>query len=108
MAAALSLEEYLSVCALIEGQDIDDDTTYGTFSAAIGDVIERMSPLAPPAEIADWHNKTLEILQTFKGLVDTQPEDQLISYPINTKNSGTPGRWTLIRRVGIVVDGASF
>ena len=74
---ALSLDEYLSVCALLE-QDLDDDTTYGTFSVAIGASIERMSPLAPPAEVADWHNKSLEVVKVLKGLVDSQPKDKVI------------------------------
>ena len=77
-AAALSLDEYLSVCALTEELDLDDDTTYGTLSAAMGALIEGMSPLAPPAEVADWHNKSLEVAKVLKGLVDSQPDDKVV------------------------------
>ena len=77
-AAALSLDEYLAGCALPQEQNLDDDVTYGMLSAVMGDFIERMSPLAPPAEVADWHNSTLAVARTLKGLADSQPEGKVI------------------------------
>ena len=78
-AAALSLDEYLAECSAFTDQAaLDDDATYGDFSAAIGDVVEAVSSLAPPAEVADWHSKVLELLRTLKGLVDSQPEDKVV------------------------------
>ena len=41
-------------------------------------MIEILSPLAPPVEIADWHNNVLNLLQTAKSAADEQPEDNLI------------------------------
>ncbi len=77
-ADALSIDEYLSVCDSLEEQELEDDTTYGELSAALGDLIEEMSSLAPPAEVADWHNEVLELAKATKGLVDSQPEDKVI------------------------------
>lgn len=49
-----------------------------------------------------------EVKPTARLHLQPKPQPKGISYPINTKNSGTRGRRTLIRREEIVVDGASF
>ncbi len=58
--------------------ELRDWTTYGELSAAAAQMIEVFSQLAPPDEVADWHNKGLTLVRNFKRLVDTQPVDQEI------------------------------
>ena len=97
-ATALSLDEYFSACALTEELNLDDDATYGTLSAAMGALIEGMSPLAPPSEVADWHNKSLEVAKGLKGLVDSQPDDKVIGiefFAIATELEGLQEALTL-------------
>ena len=55
-----------------------DWTTYGELSAAAAKMIEVFSPIQPPDEVADWHNKGLALVRNFKRLIDTQPADQAI------------------------------
>ena len=73
---ALTLDEYLLNCALVE--ELRDWTTYGELSAASAKMIEVFSKLTPPDEVADWHAKGLALVRNFKPLVDTQPADQEI------------------------------
>ena len=73
---ALTLDEYLLNCALVE--ELRDWTTYGELSAASAKMIEVFSKLTPPDEVADWHDKGLILVRNFKALVDTQPADQEI------------------------------
>ena len=78
-APALSLDEYLLQCSVFADQeDLEEGSTYGELSAALGEVIEMMSSLMPPEEVADWHNKTLELGRTLKGVVDSQPKEKVI------------------------------
>ena len=79
-SATISLDQYLSVCGTVaaEGGTIEDDVTYGMLSADMGVIIELMSSVTPPAEVADWHNKSLEITRVLKGLLDSQPADQVV------------------------------
>ena len=75
----LSIDEYLTACSLLaEGPETEDDATYGEISAAVEGLIEMMSSLAPPSEVADWHDKVLEFMTTYKDLVDSQPEDEVM------------------------------
>ncbi len=37
-----------------------------------------MSSLAPPSEVAEWHDKAPQFMTTYKGLVDSQPEDEVM------------------------------
>lgn len=77
-AAALSLEEYLSACSGIEEGVLEDDTTYGELSAGVEETIEKLSPLAPPAEVAEWHNLALELARALKDVYDSQPENMVV------------------------------
>ena len=77
-SAALSLDEYLAQLDCASSDEEPEPETYGEFSVLAQKLIDERSALVPPAEVADWHNRSLEILQTFKGLVDSQPEDQVI------------------------------
>ena len=72
----MTLDEYLLNCPLIV--ELRDWTTYGQLSAAAAKMIEVFSPIQPPDEVADWHNKGLALVRNFKRLVDTQPADQPI------------------------------
>ena len=87
--ATLSLDEYLVECSLFTDQDeLEDDATYGDLSVALGDVVETLSSLAPPAEVADWHNRNLELGRALKGLIDSQPEDQVIGLELLAIGAG--------------------
>ena len=80
---AMSLDDYLSVCAMqAESQNTDDAETYGELTARLGEAVEQVSSLTPPAEVADWHNNMLELLTTFQDLADSQPEDMIIGLEI--------------------------
>ena len=59
---------------------MEDDATYGDFSSALAEMIGILQPLAPPPEVADWHDKGLELLQALKTLVDAQPEDSVVGF----------------------------
>ncbi len=76
-ATASSFVEYLSVCGELSDH-VGEPATYGEFSESVAGIIDTMSPVNPPAEVADWHNLNLEIAHALKPLVDAQPEGEEI------------------------------
>ncbi len=81
----VSLDDYITACGAAAAGAEDafstgaaesfDDVTYGDLSAIIAAQVEATSALLPPDELADWHNKRLEILEGFKVALDAQPAD---------------------------------
>ena len=72
----------MSKCgAFVDGLpgDLENTTyTYRELSDVIAETIEVVSPLSPPAELADWHSKALEFYQIFQEGVDSQPAQNVI------------------------------
>ena len=70
-----SLDDYLARldCASFESQQ--EAATSGDFSAPFTEIVERMSVLAPPPEIAAWHQARLDGLQAIKTSIDQQTQD---------------------------------
>ena len=84
VSTPLSLGEYLLNCSTpkVMGMDLEDDFTYGDFSVTITESLAAMSPLTPPAEVADWHSKAMAYLQTIKTQVDRQPGDDVVELAV--------------------------
>ena len=74
-----SWEEYVAWCsrAFLEEPPGDEDPTYGEASTFYAGVIESMKSASPPAEVADWHNKYLDVFEALKTLIDTEDKDKL-------------------------------
>ena len=82
--AALSLEEYLLLCAELDesGEGLDVANTYGEMQAAVLAMIESLSAASPPAEVADWHKVSLEVVLAMNTALDALPDDQEIGVEI--------------------------
>ena len=73
-------DEYVSWCSQASLEEPStDEATYGEVSAFYAGVIERMRSTAPPAEAADWHNKTMDSIEAMKALIDAGPEDEIFN-----------------------------
>ena len=72
-------EEYVAWCsqALLEEPPGDEDPTYGEASTFYAGVIESMKSASPPAEVADWHNKSLDVIEAMKALIDAEAQAEL-------------------------------
>ena len=70
-----AIDEYVSLCQTWQEVELEETATYGEHSAAAGQLIEAMGSKTTPPEVADWHRKTLILLQEGKGLVDSRPKD---------------------------------
>ena len=77
---ALSLDEYLTQldCASLESEE--EPATYGDLSADLAEFAERMSALAPPSEVAVWHQARLDALQAAGAFIDQQTQDEEIDF----------------------------
>ena len=76
-----SWEEYVAWCsrAFLEEPPGDEDPTYGEASTFYAGVIESMKSASPPAEVADWHNKYLDVFEALKTLIDAEAKDELFN-----------------------------
>ena len=76
-----SWEEYAAWCsrAFLEEPPGDEDPTYGEASTFYAGVIESMKSASPPAEVADWHNKYLDVFEGLKALIDAEAKDELFN-----------------------------
>ncbi|MDE2861208.1 MAG: hypothetical protein OYI31_08685 [Chloroflexota bacterium] len=76
----LSLDEYLERldCESLDDTSQAEPDTYGEFAATISAVIDRMSPLVPPTEVAEWHRTLLASMEDFKASLDDFPKDDEI------------------------------
>ena len=74
-------DEYLSWCsqASLEEPPGDEDQTYGEVSTFYAEVAERMKSASPPAEVADWHSKYVDLLEAMNALIDAEPEDEIFN-----------------------------
>ena len=69
------LEQYLSLCTYLAGQETQEFETFGEFSAHLDKVLEAVPSGPPPAEIFEWHTAVDAYLQGVKELVDSQPPE---------------------------------
>ena len=77
----VSFEEYLSVCEVLGGDDnLEEDATNKEFSGALAELLAGIEAVIPPAEVAEWHNKLLSVLQNAIDIVDLLPEDDTIDF----------------------------
>ena len=76
----LTLDEYLDRmdCESLGEATEEEPETYGEFSASMSVAIDRMSPLVPPADIAEWHRTVLGSLRELKAELDSFPKDDEI------------------------------
>ena len=76
-------DEYVSWCSgeSLEVPSIDEDQTYGEVSTFYAGMAEIAKSASPPAEVADWHRKNVDLLEAMKALADAGPQDEVI-YPI--------------------------
>ena len=74
-------DEYVSWCsqASLEEPPGDEDQTYGEVSTFYAGVAERMKSASPPAEVADWHSKYVDLLEAMNALIDAEPEDEIFN-----------------------------
>ena len=77
---ALSLDDYLTELDCESFQGGEELATYGDMSAAMSQVIDRMSALAPPSEVADWHRASLTTFEKTKDAVDEFPKGDAIDF----------------------------
>ena len=76
-ATTLSLDVYLTLCALPE-QELADDATYGDLSSEIAAEADRLEALTPPAQLSEWHLLNIENYRTIQAVFDTYPKDDVI------------------------------
>ena len=77
----VSFEEYLSACEVLGGDDnLEEDVTNKEFSGAFAELLAGLEAVIPPAEVAEWHNKLLSVLQNAIDIVDLLPEDDTIDF----------------------------
>ena len=80
-ASTVSFEEYLSVCEVLGGDDnLEEDVTNKEFSGIFAELLAGFEAVIPPAEVAEWHNKLLSVLQNAIDIVDLLPEDDTIDF----------------------------
>ena len=80
-ASTVSFEEYLSACEVLGGDDnLKEDATNKEFSGGFAELLAGFEAVIPPAEVAEWHNKLLSVLQNVIDIVDLLPEDDTIDF----------------------------
>ena len=76
-----SWDEYLSWCseASLEELPGDEDQTYGEVSTFYAGIAESAKSASPPAEVADYHSKNVDLLEAIKVLIDAEPQDEIFN-----------------------------
>ena len=74
-------DEYVSWCsqASLEEPPGDEDQTYGEVSTFYAGVAESAKSASPPAEVADYHNKYVDLLDAMNALIDAEPQDEIFN-----------------------------
>ena len=84
LPVALSLDDYLRQLDCASSEDAEEPETYGDFSALLEEILDRMSPLVPPAEVAAWHQALLGGFEAVKALLAELPQDEEIGFAFLT------------------------
>ena len=83
-ASTVSFEEYLSACEVLGDNDNRDfnvkEDTNKEVSGIFAELLAGLEAVIPPAEVAEWHNKLLSVLQNAIDIVDLLPEDDTIDF----------------------------
>ena len=81
-ASTVSFEEYLSMCEVLGGDDepLKEDATNKELSGIFAEALAGLEAVIPPAEVAEWHNKLLSVLQNVIDILDQLPEDDTIDF----------------------------
>ena len=76
-----SLDDYIAWCSEEAQESLDDseEYTYEEVSIFYGGAIEMMESVAPPVEVADWHDKGLVGWKTLKRRLDAEPKDDIFN-----------------------------
>ena len=76
-----SLDDYIAWCSEEAQESLDDseEYTYEEVSIFYGGAIEMMESVAPPVEVADWHDKGLVGWKTLKRRLDAEPKDAIFN-----------------------------
>ena len=76
-----SLDDYIAWCSEEAQESLDDSEEYSYEEVSIfyGGAIEMMESVAPPVEVADWHNKGLVGWKTLKRRLDAEPKDAIFN-----------------------------
>ena len=74
-------DEYVSWCSQtsLEEPPGDEDQTYGEVSTFYAGVAESAKSASPPAEVADYHNKYVDLLEAMNALIDAEPQDEIFN-----------------------------
>ena len=80
-AGSTSLDDYIAWCSEEAQESLDDseEYTYEEVTIFYGKQIEIMESVAPPVEVADWHNKGLAGWKAVKKALDAEPEDAIFN-----------------------------
>ena len=78
----LSLDDYLAELDCESFESEVEPATYDDLSADFTEAVERMSALAPPAEVAGWHEVRLDSLRASGSFIDQQPQDEEIDFNV--------------------------
>ena len=71
-------DEYISSCSQAALEELPgDEETYGEASTSLAGVIESAKSASPPAEIADFHNKTVDVFEAMYALISAKPQDEI-------------------------------
>ncbi len=65
--SGVSLDDYTARCSAFRLKALEEGSTYGDIAAGLANTIEAMESTDPPAETADWHNKTFALIQAVKA-----------------------------------------
>ena len=65
--SGVSLDDYTARCSAFRLKALEEGATYGDIAAGLANTIEAMESTDPPAETADWHNKTFALIQAVKA-----------------------------------------
>ena len=75
-ASSVSLDEYIgTVCGPTEVAAWEEGKSLRELSEGLEFVIEGMSALEPPAEVAEWHDAQIAFAGAFKGTIDEYLDD---------------------------------
>ena len=77
-----ALDAYLAQLDCVGLEEFEVPETYGDIATQIGEIIDRMSALVPPSEIAEWHDLILSTNEELKPSVDALPKDDAIDFMV--------------------------
>ncbi len=96
----MSRDDYLTLldCPSFQGEEKPE--TYGDLSDSFGEIINRMSGLGPPDELAEWHSTTLAFLEKIKNTLDEYPHsDEIDAFVLLSLGGASESHETKIKEI---------